>query len=120
MATMGPSTTRAVEAFPGTMLKLARQEKGLTQRQIAPVANVLHTTIGQDGNLQASWPVLCRILAAVDLEMRVRLETYDDHDDVLDRYHVDYVVLGGLRPSSTALAARPPTSTRPRPPPRTT
>jgi hypothetical protein len=28
--------------------------------------------------------VLCRILAAVDLEIRVRLAPYDNHDDVLD------------------------------------
>ncbi len=68
------------------MLKLARQEKGLTQRQLAAAAAVPHTTIAkiESGTRQPSWPVLCRILAAVDLEMRVRLEPYEDHDDVLD------------------------------------
>jgi hypothetical protein len=33
---------------------------------------------------QPSLPVLARILAAIDLEMRITLEDYDNHDDVLD------------------------------------
>ena len=36
------------------------------------------------GTRQPSLPTLGRLLAAVDLDMRVRLEPYDDHDDVLD------------------------------------
>jgi hypothetical protein len=36
------------------------------------------------GRRQPSWPVLRRILAGADLEPRVRLAPYDDHDDVLD------------------------------------
>lgn len=83
---MGPTTTRAVEGFAGTMLKLARHDKHLTQRDFATVAGVPHTTIAkiESGARQPSWPVLCRILAAVDLEMRVRLTPYDTHDDTLD------------------------------------
>lgn len=86
MATMGPTTTRAVEGFAGTMLRRARQDKQLTQREFAAVAGVPHTTIAkiESGARQPSWPVLCRILAAVDLEMRVRLMPYDTHDDALD------------------------------------
>ncbi|MGH3494866.1 MAG: helix-turn-helix domain-containing protein [Sciscionella sp.] len=83
---MGPTTTRAVEGFARTMLKLARQDKHLTQRELAAAAGVPHTTIAkiESGARQPSWPVLCRILAAVDLEPRVRLTPYDNHDDVLD------------------------------------
>jgi transcriptional regulator with XRE-family HTH domain len=86
MVTMGPTTTRAVNGFAGTMLKLARQDKHLSQRELAEAAGVPHTTIAkiESGARQPSWPVLCRILAAVDLEMRVRLAPYDNHDDVLD------------------------------------
>jgi transcriptional regulator with XRE-family HTH domain len=86
MATMGPTTTRAVEAFAGTMLRLARQEKHLTQRELAAAAGVPQSTIAaiESGTRQPSWPVLYRILASVDLEMRVRLEPYDNHDDILD------------------------------------
>jgi len=36
------------------------------------------------GTRQPSLITLSRLLAAVDLEMRIRLEDYDDHDDVLD------------------------------------
>lgn len=86
MATMGPTTARAVEGFAGTMLKLARQDKHLTQRELAAAAGIPHTTIAkiESGSRQPSWPVLCRILAAVDLEVRVRLAPYDTHDDILD------------------------------------
>lgn len=86
MATMGPTTTRAVEGFAGALLRLARQDKRLTQRELAAAADVPHTTIAkiESGSRQPSWPALCRILAAVDLEPRVRLAPYDDHDDVLD------------------------------------
>ena len=86
MATMGPTTRRAGEGFAGAMLKLAREDKRLTQRELAAAAGVPYTTIAkiESGARQPSWPVLCRILAAVDLEMRVRLAPYDDHDDVLD------------------------------------
>jgi transcriptional regulator with XRE-family HTH domain len=83
---MGPTTTRAVEQFAGSLLKLARLEKGLSQRELAAAAGMPHTTIAkiESGARQPSWPVLCRILAAADLEPRVRLEPYDNHDDVLD------------------------------------
>lgn len=35
--------------------------------------------------MQPSLPLVYRLLAAVDLEPRIRIEAYDDHDDVLDR-----------------------------------
>lgn len=83
---MGPTTARAVEGFAGTMLKLARQDKHLTQRELAALAGVPHSTIAkiESGARQPSWPALSRILAAADLEMRVRLAPYENHDDVLD------------------------------------
>ena len=33
---------------------------------------------------QPTLATLCRLLAAADLDLRCRLESYDDHDDVLD------------------------------------
>jgi hypothetical protein len=38
----------------------------------------------EGGTRQPSLITLSRLLAAVDLEMRIRLEDYDDHDDVLE------------------------------------
>jgi hypothetical protein len=34
--------------------------------------------------MQPTLPLLYRLLAAADLEPRIRLDAYDDHDDVLD------------------------------------
>ena len=34
--------------------------------------------------MQPTLSMLYRILAAADLEPRIRLERYDDHDDILD------------------------------------
>ena len=58
----------------------------MSQRDLAEVAHVPQSTIAriESGARQPSLPVLARILAAVDLEMRISLAAYDSHDDVLD------------------------------------
>ena len=86
MAVMGSTTALHVAQVPGALLRLARAKKGLSQREYARLAGVAQPTIAaiESGKRQPSWPVLCRILAAADLEPRVRLEPYDNHDDVLD------------------------------------
>lgn len=83
---MGPTTSAAVQHHAGNLLKVARAKKRLTQRELADAAGVAQSTVAriESGARQPSLPVLARILAAVDLEMRIRLEPYDDHDDVLD------------------------------------
>lgn len=86
MATPGPTTTKNVQRFAGNLLKVARVERGLTQRELASAAGVPQSTVAriESGATQPTVPMLFRILAAVDLEPRIRLEPYDDHDDVLD------------------------------------
>lgn len=86
MATMGPTTQRAVEHFAANLLKLARMERGWSQRDLARQSGVPQSTIAEieTSARQPSWPLLCRLLAAADLEPRVHLEPYDNHDDVLD------------------------------------
>jgi transcriptional regulator with XRE-family HTH domain len=83
---MGPTTQRHVERLAGNLLRRARARKGLTQRQLAELAGVPQSSIAkiESGARQPTLPVLTRILVAVDLEPRIALETYDDHDDVLD------------------------------------
>jgi transcriptional regulator with XRE-family HTH domain len=85
MAVMGPTTSDAVRHHAANLLKVARAKKHLTQRELADAAGVPQSTVAriESGVRQPSLPVLARILAAVDLEMRIRLEPYDDHDDVL-------------------------------------
>jgi transcriptional regulator with XRE-family HTH domain len=86
MARMGPTTQRHVERLAGNLLRRARAQKGLTQRQLAALAGVPQSSIAkiESGARQPTVPVLTRILVAVDLEPRIALEPYDAHDDVLD------------------------------------
>lgn len=83
---MGPTKSAAVDRLAGNLLKLARIERGMTQRELADVAGVAQSTIAriESGSRQPSLPLLARILAAVDLEPRITLAPYDNHDDILD------------------------------------
>ncbi len=83
---MGPTTAGYVDRLAGNLLRRARAEKDLTQRELASVAGVPQSTVAriESGTQQPSLPLLARILAAVDLEPRIALAPYDSHDDVLD------------------------------------
>ncbi|AZI58812.1 helix-turn-helix domain-containing protein [Nakamurella antarctica] len=87
MAKPGPTTSGYHERLPGNILKLARAQKGLSQRQLANAAGTAQSYIAriESGTVQPSMLALCKILAAADLELRPQLASYDDHDDVLDR-----------------------------------
>lgn len=73
----------------GALLQLARMERGWNQQQLADAAGVPASTVNriEAGQRQPSLVMLYRLLAAADLDLRVRLEPYDDHDDVLDAIH---------------------------------
>lgn len=86
MATMGPTTTGYVERLAANLLKIARAKTGMSQRELADAAGVAQSTIAriESGSRQPSLPVLAKILAAVDFDMRITLSSYDSHDDTLD------------------------------------
>jgi transcriptional regulator with XRE-family HTH domain len=86
MARQGRTKTKDVEQVAASLLRLARTDKGLSQRALAAAAEVPHSTVAriESGAMQPTLPLLYRLLAAADLELRIRLEAYDDHDDVLD------------------------------------
>lgn len=86
VATMGPTTTAHVERLAGNVLRIARARAGLSQRELAVAAHVPQSTIAriESGTRQPSLPVLARILAAIDLELRITVANYDAHDDILD------------------------------------
>ena len=86
MAVMGPTARRDLEAWAGNIVRLARAKAGVSQAQLAQLAGVPRSTVEriEAGARQPSLPTLGRLLAAVDLDLRIRLEPYDDHDDVLD------------------------------------
>jgi transcriptional regulator with XRE-family HTH domain len=86
MATPGPTTRANIDRAAANLVTLARAKTSLSQRALAAAAGVPQSTIAriESGSMQPTLPMLYKILAAADLEPRIRLDTYDDHDDVLD------------------------------------
>jgi transcriptional regulator with XRE-family HTH domain len=86
MATMGPTKAGDSQQLAGNLLRVARMRRGVSQRQLADAAGVPQSTVAriETHRQQPTLPLLARLLAAADLELRTRLENYDDHDDVLD------------------------------------
>jgi len=78
--TVTPSTTA------GALVLLAREEAGLSQRELAKRAGVSQADIAriESGVRQPSIPTLQRILAGAGQELRFRLAPLDDHDRVLE------------------------------------
>ena len=86
MARQGRTKAADTEQVAASLLKLARSQRRLSQRTLAAAAEVPHSTVAriESGAMQPTLSLLYRLLAAADLEPRIRLEPYDDHDDVLD------------------------------------
>jgi transcriptional regulator with XRE-family HTH domain len=70
----------------GNLLLLARQQAGLSQRELAERAGVTQSEIAriESGKREPSIPTIQRILAGAGLELRFRLMPRDDHDQVLN------------------------------------
>lgn len=83
---MGPRSQLALEGLAGNILRVARAKTGMTAAQLATLAGVPRSTVEriEAGTRQPSLVTMGRLLAAVDLDLRIHLEPYDDHDDVLD------------------------------------
>ena len=86
MATPGPRTQDIHRRLAGSLLRLARAQAGMSQRQLAVAAGVPASSVAriETSARQPSLPVLLRLLAAADVDLRLHLEPYDDHDDVLE------------------------------------
>jgi len=86
MAIPWPTAQRNTDRMAGNLLRLARIERGWSQRSLADAAGVPVSTVAriESGARQPSLITISRLLAAAGLELRTRLEPYDDHDDVLD------------------------------------
>jgi transcriptional regulator with XRE-family HTH domain len=80
--------TRVVDAqrtTAGALLVLARQERDISQRELAELAGFAQSEIAkiESGKREPSIPTLQRILAGAGLELRLRLAPIDEHDRVL-------------------------------------
>jgi|SRR5579884_1734427 len=68
------------------LLQLARLKAGLSQRELAERASVPTTMISayERDRRQPTIETLRKLLRAAGFELRMQLEPYDPHDDVLD------------------------------------
>jgi transcriptional regulator with XRE-family HTH domain len=82
---MGPTKTAHVKRLAENLLRIVRARTGMSQRELADVAGVPQSTIARiESGVRQPPPLLMRILAAVDLELRITVDDYDSRDDVLD------------------------------------
>ena len=67
------------------LIRHARHKAGLTQGELAKRAGVPRETVSayERSVRQPTLPTLSRMLKAAGYELRLHLEPYDDHDDVL-------------------------------------
>lgn len=77
------------EALPSPaagLLQLARLQAGMSQQQLADRAGVDRTMISayEHDRRQPTLPTLLKLLKAAGFDLRMHLEPYDDHDDVLE------------------------------------
>src|SRR2546429_1344758 len=82
---MARSYEQPAPSTGAALLQLARLKAGLTQRELAERAGVPPTMISayERGKRQPTLDTLLRLLKAAGFELRMHLEPYDRHDDVL-------------------------------------
>jgi len=67
------------------LLQLARLQAGISQQELADRAGVDRSMVSayEHDRRQPTLPTLSKLLKAAGFELRMHLEPYDDHDDVL-------------------------------------
>ena len=68
------------------LIRLARDMANMTQAELAAAAGVTQQSISayETGRKEPTLPTLKRMLAGAGLEMRIRLEPVDRHDEALE------------------------------------
>lgn len=74
-----------MSSVAGGLLRLARRQRGLSQRQLAAAAGVPQSMIAayEAGHREPTVPTLLKLINAAELDLRVELVPLDDHDRVL-------------------------------------
>ncbi|HEX9823219.1 MAG TPA: helix-turn-helix domain-containing protein [Actinomycetota bacterium] len=77
-----------VNSWAGNLIKLARIERGLSQRDLARLSATSQPAIAvyEAGRKDPSLSTLTRILRAAGFDPRIRLVPTEDHDDWVRRY----------------------------------
>lgn len=99
-----------MSTWAGNLIKLARHDTGLSQRELAGRAGTSQATISayEAGRKSPTLETLARIIRATGLDLRIRLEPSDDHDEVMARYEASLgpKVVGRHRKQDLALINR--------------
>ena len=74
--------------WAGNLIRMARHEKGLSQRDLARRGRTSQAAIAayESGRRSPTLETLARIIRGAGLDLRIRLEKQDDHDQWLARY----------------------------------
>lgn len=77
--------------WAGNLIKLARSERGLSQRELARAAGTSQAAIAayERGRRSPTLDTLARIVRAAGIDLRIRFEPLDDHDEWIRRYEAD-------------------------------
>lgn len=74
--------------WAGNLIKLARHDAGLSQRELARRARTSQATLSayEAGRKSPRFETLVRIIRAAGQDLRVHLEPLDDHDEWVAAY----------------------------------
>lgn len=77
-----------MSTWAGNLIKVARLERGLSQRELARRAHTSQATISayETGEKSPSLDTLARIVRAAGLDLRIQIAPADGHDEWLARY----------------------------------
>ena len=77
-----------MSTWAGNLIKLARHDAGLSQRELARRGATSQATLSayEAGRKSPSFETLVRIIRAAGQDLRVRLEPLDDHDEWVAAY----------------------------------
>lgn len=75
-------------SWAGNIIKLARAETGLSQRELARRAGTSQATLSayESGNKSPSLDTLARIIRSSGLDLRISLAPADNHDQWMQSY----------------------------------
>lgn len=77
-----------MSTWAGNLIKLARWDSGLSQRDLARRAGTSQAAIAayESGNRSPTVETLARIIRAAGRDLRIQVVPYDDHDDAVSAY----------------------------------
>lgn len=77
-----------MSTWAGNLIKLARRDGGLSQRELARLAGTSQGAIAayESGRRSPTLETLARIVRAAGQDLRIQVVAYDDHDDAMAAY----------------------------------